>query len=67
MRIDFVYVETTCGKVPVNPEALEYILGNNSSTGGGSAELHMRSGKVIFTNMSVERVIRAFSPMNIAV
>ena len=66
MRIDFVYVETTNGKVPVNPEALEFITKDDSSTGAGCAVLSLRSGTLVRTNMSVEQAIVAFSPMNIA-
>ena len=66
MRIDFVYVTVFGGKVPVNPDALDCILSNNSSTGCGAAELVLRSGLRIQTSMSVEAATKLFSPMPIA-
>ena len=68
MRIEFVYVTTASGKeIPVNPEALEFITEDNSSTRGGAADLHMRSGNIIQTNISVKKATNLFKPMNIAV
>ena len=63
MRIDFVYVETPDGKVPVNPEALEYIDPSVSDVG---VVLHLKSGGVLGTKMTLAQAIQAFSPMNIA-
>ena len=67
MRIDFVFVDTGFGKkTPVNPEAVEYIYADDSSTGCGAAILVLRSGGHLLTSISVEAATRLFSPLSIA-